>query len=561
MKNMKIKKRLIVAFLIVVALGTIIGVVGIAGLWSINSSLNGIYEDNLTPLPAIAESKEYLQRVRMQLRVLIIDIDDTSKVSSDETTLNEYMDTFASSLEEYAKYISNDKADELYKETKNIWNSNIVPGVKEIVSQVKSGDRDGAIAELGVVAPYTNSVVDNLKSMSDIEVGDAEIAYENSDTLFYGMFGAITGVLVISIIISIVLAIYIANLINNPLTRMAGVMNQVGKTGDLALSGDVEASLIEDLKGKDEIAECLVAFKSLYDHLQRTSDSLALIADGDLTGKVNTLSDRDTLGVSLHNMQDSLNRMFGDINEATEQVSSGANQVSDGAQALALGSTEQASAIEELSSSIEIIANKTKDNAQMANQAAKLSSSIKVNAETGTEQMGKMMQAVKEINEASVSISNVIKVIDDIAFQTNILALNAAVEAARAGQHGKGFAVVADEVRNLASKSAEAAKNTSSLIANSMEKAELGAKIADNTSTSLHQIVEGINESTELVGKIAASSEEQTVGITQINTGIEQVAQVVQQNSATAEESAAASEEMSGQATVLAGLVAQFKIK
>jgi len=250
-----------------------------------------------------------------------------------------------------------------------------------------------------------------------------------------------------------------------------------------------------------------------------------------------------------------------EINAATGQVSSGSKQIANGAQALAQGSTEQAASVEQLSASISDIALKTKDNAEKASRAATLASSIMQNAEKGSRQMGEMTNAVKEINQASQSISKVIKVIDDIAFQTNILALNAAVEAARAGQHGKGFAVVAEEVRNLAGKSAEAAKDTGGLISNSMEKAELGARIAEETAASLADIVAGINESTQIVGEIATSSEEQSIGISQVNTGIDQVAQVVQQNSATAEESAAASEEMSGQSSMLENLIAQFKLK
>ena len=273
------------------------------------------------------------------------------------------------------------------------------------------------------------------------------------------------------------------------------------------------------------------------------------------------LSDKDTIGFSLQKMKDNLNRMFHEIYASAAQVAVGSKQIAGGSQALAQGSTQQAAAVEQLSSSIAEIAQKTKANAELAGRAAEFADTIKQTAEKGNRRMDGMMEAVKDINQASQNIGKVIKVIDDIAFQTNILALNAAVEAARAGQHGKGFAVVAEEVRNLAAKSAEAAKDTGALIANSIEKAELGASLAGQTAASLEEIVSGISESSQIVAQIALSSEEQSGGITQINTGIEQVAQVIQQNSATAEETAAASEEMSGQSGVLEDLIAQFKLR
>lgn len=249
------------------------------------------------------------------------------------------------------------------------------------------------------------------------------------------------------------------------------------------------------------------------------------------------------------------------IDEMSEAFISGSKQIAGGSQALAQGSTQQASVVEELSASIGEISEKTGQNADMARKAASLSDVIKTNAEKGNSQMDQMVQAVMEINEASNSIGKVIKVIDDIAFQTNILALNAAVEAARAGQHGKGFAVVADEVRNLAAKSAVAANDTSGLIENSIQKANLGLEIARGTADSLKEIVGGINESAEIVMRISQSSDEQAKAIAQINMGIEQVAQVVHQNSATAQQSAAASEEMSGQADMLGELVSKFRVQ
>ncbi len=261
------------------------------------------------------------------------------------------------------------------------------------------------------------------------------------------------------------------------------------------------------------------------------------------------------------NAQKAQSAIVKDISKISQSFVSGSHQIAEGAQALAQGSTEQAASIQELSASIAEISGRTRENATKAEQAAHLANAIKGNAEKGSRQMEEMIAAVKDINEASNSISKVLKTIDDIAFQTNILALNAAVEAARAGEHGKGFAVVAEEVRSLASKSAEAAKDTGNLITNSIDKAKLGVQIADETFAGFSEIVNGINESGQLVGDIARLSEEQSSAISQVDAGIDQVSQVVQTNSATAQESAAASEEISSQANMLEELVIQFNVE
>ncbi|MCL2088901.1 MAG: methyl-accepting chemotaxis protein [Oscillospiraceae bacterium] len=238
---------------------------------------------------------------------------------------------------------------------------------------------------------------------------------------------------------------------------------------------------------------------------------------------------------------------------------SASKHISDAAQNLAQQTTQQAATSQQLSGAVSEITEKTRTNAQMAERASKLAAVIKDGATEGNRHMDDMVEAVREIDGAGKSISKVIKTIDDIAFQTNILALNAAVEAARAGTAGKGFAVVAEEVRNLANKSAEAAKDTSGLIENSMKKAALGMSIATQTAESLREIVSGINESSQLIEDIATMSEEQSSGISQINTGIGQITEVIQQNSATAEESAASAEQMSAQANFLEDLIRKFR--
>jgi methyl-accepting chemotaxis protein len=228
---------------------------------------------------------------------------------------------------------------------------------------------------------------------------------------------------------------------------------------------------------------------------------------------------------------------------------------------LSQGATEQADSIEQLTVSLEEIAAQTALNAQNAETASKEAEKAKKEAEQGNGQMSALLKAMDAINASSGDINKVIKVIDEIAFQTNILALNAAVEAARAGQYGKGFAVVAEEVRTLAGKSANAVKDTTEMISGSIKNVESGIKIANETAESLKRIGTQVANATDLVGSIAVASKEQAAGIEQLNLGIAQVSQVVQNNAATSEESAAASEELSGQADQLKEAVSIFKVK
>ena len=352
--------------------------------------------------------------------------------------------------------------------------------------------------------------------------------------------------------------------VSKPLKKISVFANRM-KSGDIGLSET--APLTIDVHSGDEVGALARTMEDAYGELRgyvgEIKDRMQGLKAGDLVTEStygfqgDFIQIKDSINDSIHNFH----KIMSEVNDSAAQVSTGAKQIADGAQTLAQGSTEQASAIEQLSVSIGGIADQTGQNAGIAREAAELSGTIRDSAERGSVQMDQMMRAVKDINDASGQIGRVIRVIDDIAFQTNILALNAAVEAARAGQHGKGFAVVAEEVRNLAAKSAAAAKDTGALIENSIEKANLGLNIATQTSDSLKEIVDGINRSADIVSQIARSSEEQSASVTQINTGIDQVAQVVQQNSATAEESAAASEEMSSQASLLAQNIARFKLK
>lgn len=285
--------------------------------------------------------------------------------------------------------------------------------------------------------------------------------------------------------------------------------------------------------------------------------------EGDFTSNIQT-NRRDELGVlftSLNIVNNKMNDFLLDLKRASDQVAAGAKQIADSSISLSQGATEQASSIEQLTASTEEVSSQTNLNAENANRANTLAESTKTYAESGNKQMRVLLQAMKDLNTSSGNISNIIKVIDDIAFQTNILALNAAVEAARAGQHGKGFAVVAEEVRNLAVKSADAAKEIAEMIETSIQKTNNGSDIANETATALTSIVTEVNMLSGLVQEIAVASNEQASAIAQINSGIVQVSQVVQGNSSAAQQSAAASEELSGQADSMQEEISYFKLR
>ncbi|MDR2670359.1 MAG: methyl-accepting chemotaxis protein [Oscillospiraceae bacterium] len=384
--------------------------------------------------------------------------------------------------------------------------------------------------------------------------GEANVIYERLLLLTLGL------ALLVCLAIILVLRSATGRIIR-PLNRMMDFLKRVGETGDLTFTDGERAEIKALARGRDEIGRSFAAFDGMMAHLASCGRALQAVARRDLAVEVERLGERDTIGVALGEMVENLNGMFGEIHVSAGQVAAGSQQIADGAQLLALGADEQDAAIERLSGAISEMSNSIQEAVSYARDAAQMTGTIREKAEEGSERMHAMVDAVQEISGASQSISKVIRVIDDIAFQTNILALNAAVEAARAGQHGKGFAVVAEEVRSLAAKSAEAAKDTEQLIENSIAKADLGVRIAGETNESLREIVDGIVASNRIIGEIAARADQQSAAVEDLNLGIDQVTLVVRQNSATAGESAAASEELSGQSTTLSDLVSQFQLR
>jgi methyl-accepting chemotaxis protein len=285
------------------------------------------------------------------------------------------------------------------------------------------------------------------------------------------------------------------------------------------------------------------------------------VASGDLTVHIDLQpGDTSSLMARLAEMRTSLSRVVGEVRGNSESVATASAQIAQGNQDLSQRTEEQASALQQTAATMDQLSSTvrhTADNARQANQLADGASSV---AAKGGVVVGEVVGTMKNINESSKKIADIIGVIDGIAFQTNILALNAAVEAARAGEQGRGFAVVASEVRSLAQRSAEAAKEIKTLITNSVEQVEQGTQLVDQAGKTMEEIVGAIKRVSDIVGEISSASVEQSSGVTQVGQAVLQMDQVTQQNAALVEESAAAAESLKQQAQQLVEAVAVFRL-
>ena len=343
-----------------------------------------------------------------------------------------------------------------------------------------------------------------------------------------------------------------------PLSRLADAARRFS-AGEL----DVRTGIRSDGELGEISSSLDRSFALLNQDVSEISETLDRISRGDLSGAVEHeyRGDFARITQSFRAIQDRLNRTFTVIRATSDQVGSGAEQVSNAAQQLAQGATEQAASVEELSSSVEEISDGIRQTSEHIGRVTSYMEETTRDVEKSNGEMQRMLASMEEVNASTGEIRKIIKVIDDIAFQTNILALNAAVEAARAGEAGKGFAVVAEEVRALASKSAAAAKQTTDLIERSIARIADSAGVADSTAKALRDVAARIVKVNESVENINSASATQSEAARQVTQGIEQISTVVQTNSATAEESAAASEELSSQAVQLRQELGQFRLR
>ena len=510
-KNLKISTRLVGAFALLVAMLLAIGALSVVRAVAVETDLVDITERRMS---AISNMELIREEANFQARAIrnIALLDDSTKVAQEKQAIEESRARVNDVTGKVEALITSTKGRELQAlmlEGRKPFRE----GVDKFMALIASGEREAAVALLfDVVRPAQLAYLKAIDDAVDFQTAGAQEASQNAQNTVKNLIFTIVAAVLVSAGIAAVVATWIIRSITGPINSAV------------------------------ELARAVAA--------------------GDLTHVVEVKSTDETgvLMQALADMQTGLVQVVGRVRSGSESVSSASEQIAQGNQDLSSRTESQASALEETAASMEELSSTVRQNADNALQANQLAQSASRVALEGGQVVSQVVDTMKGINESSRKISDIISVIDGIAFQTNILALNAAVEAARAGEQGRGFAVVAGEVRNLAQRSAAAAKEIKQLINDSVERVESGTALVDKAGATMNEVVDSVRRVTDIMGEISSASKEQSDGVGQIGEAVTQMDQATQQNAALVEEMAAAASSLRTQATDLVQAVAVFRL-
>ena len=561
MRNLKIRSKLFILVGMLLVGLTALGIISLSSMAKINSSSTILAEDWLPSTIAAEELNTLTSDFRINEFAHIV-AQDQETMASYEAEMKRIESEIDALFSQYISGLATGDTDRgLMEDTKTAWQEYLSINDRMITLSRENQTQEAMRMVNGEAKTLFDQASATLLKVVNFNTEGGSQANLDANELYSGAWFMMVAVIVLMIVAGVLCSVYVIRSITSPVKEIDQVAKNIA-------AGNLDEEI--HYRSRDELGILAVNFNSTVSRLRdyvnyinEISSILDQVAEGNLVFQLtyDYAGEFAKVKTALTNISDSLNNTMSQISQSSDQVASGSEQVSSGAQALSQGATEQASSIEELAATVNEISSQVKQNADSAQNASSRVNEVGSEAAESNRRMQDMLAAMAEISDRSSEIGKIIKTIEDIAFQTNILALNAAVEAARAGEAGKGFAVVADEVRNLASKSAEASKNTAALIESSLKAVENGTKIADETAMSLNEVVTGVQDVTGTINEISNASEAQARSISQVTQGIDQISSVIQTNSATAEESAAASEELSGQAQILKNLVSQFRLK
>lgn len=559
MSNLKVRKKLLLVFSLTMLLALVMGVSASFSTIRMRASTEQIFTKQTQPMGNLAEMLHSYSQASMNAHSAALGVRDAQNAKLDIEAVMLVYD------EQALLYDASIMIPEV-KQSFAVFRTDESPAFFQTAIEIADRSAQGETAQSSQEFKQLLQKLDEQEialgqKLEEYYTQKLDYAQNTNDTVKNTATSSVTftiALLLFSLAVSIVMAILISKDIGNPLADLTSIINHIAQTGDFSAEDEKSAIIVAR---KDEIGQTCSAVLNIVRLLNIRLSYLEQVAKGDFTQDIVAVSDRDSMANSLNSMLTSFHGLFGQILSVSSQVSASAKHLSDASQMMAHGAGEQAGSVEELVATIQQINTQADENAQRAQQVGELANHIAHNVADTEQATNRLVDGVNRTFEANQNISKLIKMIDDIAFQTNILALNAAVEAARAGQHGRGFAVVAEEVKNLATRSAETAKQTADMVAVSQKTATDSQQLAAEAQASLLKIKSDISLVGDAVQQLRDNAQGQATAVTQITGGIEEISKVVQSNSASAEQSAAASEEMAGQADLLQQLTAQVKLK